>query len=357
MYNGNYDISLYEYLKSKLKVCYITSKKDETVIRCPFCGDSAKNQYSAHLYINNKPPYKYYCQKCNSNGIFNDKILNNLNIFDAKLNQQLKVSYEKFIKDAGIKYGKSFSSLFNMDETDILPNNFGMLELRKIKYYEDRLGIKLNDELLIKYRIILNLSDYMENNKIPIKQDKWYIEKLKMINDNYIIFLSNDKNVINCRNITNVTEKKKRHIKMRLFEDFTDESRSFYSIKNNISLDKSLYNIHLTEGISDIISVHHNIFKDQENNNDIFISSNGKGYNSVLQYLLSIGITNANINIYGDSDVNRNYYNRLKYNLLAKYNGVNLYFNIAKDPYGNGFKDFGVRSENVELSKSIKISF
>ena len=98
-----YDLTLYDYLKKHLNVVYLTGRKDETVIRCPFCGDSLNNPSHAHLYINNNPPFKFFCQKCNITGVFNSELLNTLNLFDSNISSFLNKSFSDYKLNINIK--------------------------------------------------------------------------------------------------------------------------------------------------------------------------------------------------------------------------------------------------------------
>ena len=167
----NYDFIIYDYLKNNVKLCNLTTDKSETVIRCPYCGDS-NNLNHAHLYINNQPPFKYYCQKCSTSGIIDSKFLRELNLYDPELIQYTNNSKNEYIKNLNKKYGNNFKTIFKK-EFDLLPNQYTKLELNKLKYFNDRLGINVdNEELLKKYKIILNLKDFFDNNNLTM--NKYY---------------------------------------------------------------------------------------------------------------------------------------------------------------------------------------
>lgn len=347
MINNNYDFTLYEYLNNHLKVCYLTSDKSETNIRCPFCGDSIKDERHAHLYIHNQPPFKYFCQKCNITGIADNNFLKILELYDPNMINYLSSSKTNYIKELNKKYGNNFLSYFNK-ELNILPNDYNNLELKKLKYINNRLGININtEEEIEKYKIILNLQDFFNNNEINI--NKYYKENMKFLNNNFIAFLSNDKNLISFRNLNNNCDHDKRHINKKIYTDSYIQSRKFYTINNEIDLSNEVFNIYLTEGIMDIIGVFNHLYNRQQNSNDIFVSCNGKSYPFVLNYLVSLGILNCNINIFSDKDVKKYKFENLKkYNRLCKFNGINLYYN-------NKGKDFGVRKDEIELSNCIVI--
>jgi len=342
-----YDLTLYEYLKPNLKVCYLTVRKDETVIRCPFCGDS--NEWNhAHFYINNTPPFKFYCQRCNTTGVFSKELLNTLNLFSKDMSMYLVKSVNDYKLKINRKYGNSYLNYFNnKKEPIVLPKQFNELELKKKKYFEDRLGFELNDYNIKKYRIILNLRDYFELNDIKITDinKKTLIYKLDISS---IGFLLNDHNTICCRYL-NPTDK--RYFNLKIFDEEIMISKKFYSIQNKLDLQQPVFNINLTEGIFDIVSVFHNIYDEKLNINDIFISVNGKSFDFVLNHLMKLGVLNADINIYSDNDVNKKFFNKLKANnILSKFNGLNIYYNKKENE-----KDFGVTKDRIILNTPLII--
>ena len=341
-----FDLSLYEFLKKRVKPCNLTVRKDETTIRCPFCGDSVKSNKSTHLYIKNVPPFMYYCQRCTASGIFDSKILIKLNSYDPNMDIYLKNSYNGYMEKLNQKYGASFFSYINNEEPEILPNQYGELEMKKIEYINNRLGIDISQEDIKKYRIILNIEDYYTNNELTSSLDQRSIDMIKNLNQNYFSFLLNDKNVINCRSM--VSDTKYKHFKLRIHEDTNSISRRFYSIKNDIDLSGETFNINITEGFFDIISVHENIKNKEMDNTTLYIANNGKGYLFTLDYLASIGILNANINIYSDKDVSPSDYKNNKLlgrSHLTKLNGANIYYNNYENE-----KDFGVPKERIIVS-------
>lgn len=336
----DYDFTIYEYLRKKLKLCRITTDKSETQIRCPFCGDS-ENINHAHLYINNNPPFKYYCQKCSTSGIVTDKFLKSLDLYDPEVISFVNKNYKKYLKNLNKKYGNNFLDNFKK-EFNVLPNQFTKLEKLKLKYINDRLGIKINTKGLIKkYKIILNLKDFFAKNNL--KMNEFYKDNLKKLNTYYVGFLLNDNNQICFRDITN--KQPERYINKKIYSENIIQSRKFYTIENKIDLSSEVFNLYLAEGIFDIIGIYNHIYDCNQNSNDLFISCNGKSYNFVLNYLKSLGILNCNINIYSDKDVSLKKLGELvNKNILTKFNGYNVYYNTIG-------KDYGVRKDEIILSE------
>jgi uncharacterized C2H2 Zn-finger protein len=307
MINNNYDFTVYEYLKKNIKLCYLTTDKSETYIRCPYCGDST-NLNHAHLYINNQPPFKYFCQKCSVTGIVDNKFLRDIDLYDPEVINYVVQSKNNYIKNLNKKYGNNFLEIFNKN-FDILPNQYNKKELEKIKYINNRLGININEESLIeKYKIILNVEDFFNNNKLQMNQ--FYKKNLSKLENNYVGFLLNDNNMICFRDITG--KQNERYINKKIYSENILQSRKFYTIGNEINLSREVYNIYLAD-------------------------------------LQTLGILNCNISIFSDKDVSKKKIIELLHgNYLTKFNGVTLYYN-------NIGKDYGVTKSEIELSNPIEI--
>jgi len=341
---NNYDLTLYEYLKSRVYPCRLTTRKDETIVRCPYCGDSVKSKQSTHFYIQNIPPFKYYCQRCSVKGIFDEKTVKMFKL-DHTLDRYLKNTYNDYIGKLNRKYGNSiFHYMSKQKEPIFLPNQYTQLEIDKINYFNNRIGVKLTEDEISQFRIILNLEDFYINNELTNSLNKRKIDLIKHLNENYFCYLLNDKNTINCRNIKNG---KWKHFKLKIFEETKEMSKRFYSIKNDIDLSNTVFNINIAEGFFDIMSVYYNINNKKMSNDTLYIANNGKGYKFTLTYLASMGILNADINIYSDLDVSINDYknNILKNDILSHMNGINIYYNNVE-----GQKDFGTTMDNIKLS-------
>jgi hypothetical protein len=143
--------------------------------------------------------------------------------------------------------------------------------------------MKANDILKKDRKVLANLSYNM----------------LKMLNDYYVGFLSTNNNCIVFRDITG--KQKYRYFKAVLNEKNINAD-SFYSVPGKIDL---LYthdiNIHMAEGIFDILSIKENLIHDTSTN--YFYASCGFGGVSIIKYLIHHGMnTGINLHIYSDND-------------------------------------------------------
>ena len=287
---------LYETLKKRLKVCKLTTAKDELNIRCPFCLDSVKDPFKGHMYIENNPPFRYYCQRCNASGRVNKKYLSLLDI-------------------------------------------------------EDRLGIKINDEDISRYKIVYNLNEFLNINKLTSILNKnaknfYFMKNIETINKNCVGFLSHDKSTIIFRSLDkNITGY--RYNNFTIFPEL--DSKKTYMLSNNINLANKEYNIIITEGIFDIIGVFNHIYNKQISDNMIFMANAVKSYIVTANLLKKLSILNSDKNIYSDGDVDINFYKELmKKEIYFGCNGINLYYNRIG-------KDFGVTKDQIQLSTKIEL--
>lgn len=341
-------MTVYNHLAKTVTPLYLTVRKDETNLRCPICGDSTKSTKSAHMYIQNKPPFKFYCQKCGSTGIVDDKFLLKFNANSPDMNSYLSNSQLEYQMELNRKYGSSLTNYTKKEEFKILPNQYGDLEKRKMDYIANRISREtITKDEIKKFRIILNLFDFYTNNGIETSNMTDYQKKkLDDLNKNYVMFLLHDNNLISCRHM-NPSNKKEKFYKLRIFDNDLNTSTRFFSIVNKIDLTNRVFNIHMSEGIFDILSVYYNLMDQKIDDNTLYLANNGTGYLFVLEYIQSLSILNANINIYCDNDLSIDKLKKsLRNSSLIKFNEANIYYNT----YGEGVKDFGVTKDKIKVS-------
>lgn len=360
----NYDLTLYYYLKRNLRVCYKTTIGDESRIRCPFCGDSQSDLNDAHLYIHNKAPFKYYCFKCSSYGVVNDNFLNRLIVNESsfEIGQYLNQKRKEYSKSSNIRTtGKKIHKYFSKQTSfEISSDKY----LYKLDYLNNRLGTNISKEDLSKFKIILNIQDFFNFNEIDIRNRFFNKDLQKLffqLRENYIGFLSVDKNVIIFRNVDPNCSKDERYNNFRVFltDDFV--TKKTYTISNSIDIYRPNYNIVITEGVIDILGVYHHLYKNEnfDESNYIFLANNGKSYTTTLKYLNSLSLLDNNVTIYSDTDVGINLYRKLKKNSPEfQMNPITVYYN-RKEEFIDGekikYKDFGVTKDKIVLSTKITL--
>lgn len=343
---------LYKALKGKLKVCKLTGDQKEINIRCPFCKDSVHDPYKGHFYIQNHAPYKYFCQRCQSSGIVNSELLEMLSCDDYALINNMQREYTEYKRKVRIKYGETLSFL---SKRRIIYPLVKTTQLNKREYINDRLGINITDEDSYKYKIIYSLNDFMKQNGLEKLLNKKFNDELEQykfnkkienLEKNCVGFLSSDKSTIVFRSL----DKEKAGFRYSNFTIFPEiDSKKTYTISNNLDLNNDTFNIHISEGIFDIIGVYNHVQNSNMNSNDLFIANAGKSYCVTANFIKKLSILNANINIYSDSDVDVKFYkDMLRLEPLFKLNGINIYYN-------NKGKDFGVSKDKIFLSTKIEL--
>lgn len=157
--------NLIQLLLSEPYAKYNTNKT-EIMMRCPFCGDSVKHAYSTHLYIkidnDGDSPYPYYCQRCTTNGIIDKDFFKALKVKDTDLLISI-IDFNKKATRNKKRYSKAMQkSLITM------PNKYENTKrnLLKLAYINKRIGTDLTLNDLNDLKIILNLYDLLDKNKI-----------------------------------------------------------------------------------------------------------------------------------------------------------------------------------------------
>lgn len=318
-----------------LSVCNINSTETQYVTRCPYCGDSRNHghgHFSIHIDRNTQVPMLFRCFKCDIAGIINSSVLEELSIYvDNDLDIQLR------------GYGRKVNKMYKLYDTFVpdyhvpISNNAYHCGM-KIEYLNKRLGVNFDDSDIVSSKVILDIFDFMKMNKIESIDNVTY-KQLSFLNKNYIGFLSNNNNCITFRNVTD--KDYKRYYKL-ILDSKNVNPNTFYSIPNSFELMyTNKVDIHITEGIMDILSINKNVIKTNENN--YYYAACGYGYISILKYLIYTGInTGINLHIYSDND--KTDYDHMKYLFKSKSSHIsswmdNIYIHRNTHP---GEKDYGI---------------
>lgn len=340
-------MDLYTHLKNNVKVCKLNSAKTEIVTRCPYCGDSRKDPYKGHLYIQNQPPYKYFCQRCQSSGVTNRNLLQLLECENFVILNQIQREYEEYSRKVKVKYGSNLSFLSNKKIVFPRPTHKDKM---KVKYLEERLGITITDEDIDRYKIVFSITNFLKENKIDIleknKNNKQFTSNIYKIENFCVGFLSADKSTIIFRSM----DPSKTYYRYNNFTIFPEvDSKKTYVLSNALDLNSKVFDIHITEGIFDIIGVFNHVKNKEMNPNSLYIANAGKSYLVTSNFIKKLSILNADIHIYSDSDVDLDFYkDMLRQEPFYEMNGINIYYN-------NKGKDFGVCKNEILLSRKIEL--
>ncbi len=318
-----------------------TSGKSEILFRCPYCGDSKKHSTSKHFYV--KIPHVegdlpvYYCHLCNTKGVLSSKTLNAWldERFDAP---QLLNSYVK--KASKLAKNRQYANTKVYRLQVPIPNMNDPYTFKKIEYLNNRLGINLTVEDILRFKIIVNLYDLLNLNKVDkLSGSKNYTD---LIDEDCIGFLSRDNAYVNFRNTGNRINK--RYVMYNIFGVW-DNSRAFYIMRSDVDIMNGPVNIHITEGGITLMGVYHHITKQSPG---IYAASIGTGFEGTIRYFLKNGLFDAVFHIYPDMDKGmdeRSYFEKLKKN-IGEYRF--LYpIKIIQNHYP-GEKDFGITPDKMK---------
>ena len=318
--------------------------------RCPFCGDSSKNQNTGHFYLHINPsdnyPIQYHCFLCESGGVLQPSSLNLLDIDDPTLKSGISTLCKTSTKlDKKGIINEIQMTTFDYKIPDV---KFGP----KTKYIEDRLGIHhLPKEEFRKMKVITSLKDFCIINNI--KKLTCSNQVAFKLEEKYVGFLSYGNSHILFRDITNTEEL--RWVKYPISTE-SNTNRIFYAMSSEIDIfTKDEITITLAEGVLDILSANYNLGYNGENILNLCVS--GKYYDSLILFLVSMGFVGSNItiNIFADNDQqfnqkNKNnsttieYYQKILKNYKYLFGKIYIWYNLMS-------KDIGVPRDHIKLKK------
>lgn len=326
----------------------IASGGKELVLRCLQCGDS-KNINHAHLYI--KVPQAedeialYHCKKCNSKGIVDDVFLRRYGCDDARVLVDI-VKHNNDLKKHPKYNSLRHMSIYPLKNTFVSNNSWNQM---KINYINNRIGSNFQIQHLLSLKIFLNLYDILNQNRLKATRHQMITDAL---NEHFVGFISYDNSYSILRKIDDVELYKsvnKRYINYNIIDKF-DDTKDFYVIPSKVNPeDINPVNIHIAEGVFDILSVFYNLNNCNTYQN-IYIASAGKSYLQALNFILNeTGLINYNIHIYPDNDVNDYELNKLvlnSINLLSA--NVYIHRNMCINE-----KDYGVPKDRIKDQVSV----
>jgi hypothetical protein len=327
---------LYRALREAKRVAYFNANKTELNLRCPYCGDSIRDKTHAHLYVSVSAPYSFFCQRCETSGILNDDVLNDIGVFDDEIALGIHKEVKRYKSNTTVN-GSSLSYL------KFKKPKFPKYQLtgsfkKKLKYMEDRLGVPFGRDDLLKYRIIGSLEDFLVLNGMEKLLDDDRMSKDCYLVDKFGLgWLSRDCSHATFRYIDGDF---KRRFKTICLDPFGEGSK-IYTIRSDLELMAPEVNVVMTEGVFDLLSVYNNFFAGKQNKNHVFCAINGKGFNLFPTMLMRMGFLNMNLTIYSDNDVSLDDYQFILPEW--RYNKIRICYNQME-----GQKDFGVRKDLIK---------
>lgn len=312
----------------------------EVVKRCHICGDS-RDPSAAHMYIGLRPDGKiaYNCFKCNAGGLVTRQFLKDLACYDENLIVMCETQ-NKSNGDSKAAYSGSLGRInFRKLLMPVSTNEFAM---KKLNYISNRFGMRFNAQDAARFKIILNLKDFLDLNGI----DRYtrHPDMVDALDKFFIGFLSMDNRYVMMRRL--VPEGKlpefidHRYVVYNISGSQTTGIK-YYAVPNIIDVTKPL-EIHMAEGSFDILSAY--FFVAPMGVNAAFIAIGGKAYENAVKFLLSqYGFIGFTLHLYADADVNDRMFVNIK-NMLAPFN-IPVYIHRNQMP---GEKDYGVTMNKIQ---------
>lgn len=333
-----------EFLVNSIPGAKFASGRRTVLFRCPFCGDSQKNSRSAHFYIllNPESPnmmIRYYCQKCHATGIVDHNTLMEWGVYDSNMNVELS-EFNKKVKKEQDNTQFIDRNIYKLDNRFILDND---LSRYKLSYVNKRLGTNLNYNDILSSKIVLNLGDLLDSNKIySYTRDASILQQL---NDNFIGFISRDNAFVNMRNLEISPVHKnidKRYINYSIFGKF-DNSQKYYVLPSQIDItNPRRVRLNIAEGPFDILSVYYNL--QHKSTHNIYAAIGGSGYlNLIKSFMIRDKLNYIEVHIYIDNDVKDYVIQNIKDYLMVFNVPLYIHRNMK-----NGEKDFGVPLDRIE---------
>lgn len=323
---------------SELPVYYPSDDNIEHNIRCPYCGDSQKDESHAHLWIKIDPSTNesmpWLCFRCGMSGRVTTDFLEDLDIHVSEKELKELKAYNRKADKVG---RKTIVRIEQYKVPQVTPNYFTDV---KLDYLNRRLGLQFGYAETQSNKIVLSIEQFMAYNSLSqIKGvEDW---QLQLLERDYIGFLSSNNNMIVFRNIAS---DKYRYRKI-LLNPYNNDDACFYSIPTSIPLlyDGPLH-VHIAEGTFDALSIRYNVVQSTEN--AVFYASCGYRYLSIIKYLARAGLcTDITLNVYADKD--KSDYDHMK---LLGSNPVTSFLNhviIHRNHYP-GEKDYGVPLSSID---------
>ena len=326
---------LYRLMKSERRVAYMNSDRSELSVRCPYCGDSAKDKTHAHFYISTKSPFYFFCQRCETTGAFNSEALEDIGCHDDELGVALNKEIKRKFRDRTVRSGDM--PLLAKSQIKLPKYDLGGDFAWKLKYIEERMGLRIGRNELRQHRIINSASDFLILNGMEKLLDDEKMERDCYLVDKYGLgWLSRDASHMTFRFIRGDFKKRFKTI---CIDPYRLGSKIF-TIPSPVEKMARNVNLVMTEGFFDLWGVHSHIFQGKTVQNRILAAINGKGINLFPKMLMRSGYLDIDLEIYSDNDVSTDKYEYLLD--MDRYNSIKIHYNVAE-----GEKDFGVRKEQI----------
>lgn len=326
----------------------VASGGKEVIKRCHFCGDS-RDSSSRHLYIGQSSDgaIVYNCFKCNAGGVVDGKFLRDMGCYDQGI---IELCQEQNRNSSSSKSGNSGRvkrhSRLPMSKKYQIVSNPGSFTNKKLEYISKRLGYNFTLMDLPRFKIILNLKEFLNFNGFTYYTR--HPDLVEQLDKFFIGFLSADGEYVILRRLVPEGKVSKyidsRYVNYSMYGDkSTREGLKYYILPSLVDMNKQV-EIHVAEGVFDIMSIFLNVAP--KDVNGIFASVCGKSYGSLLSYIIAYyGVINPIIHLYPDNDVKQYEISRALETIRPFAQEIFIHRNTYE-----GEKDFGVSPDKIKES-------
>lgn len=318
----------------------IVSGGREILKRCHLCGDS-RDLSSRHMYIGLKPngSIVYNCFKCNAKGVVDGKFLRDLGCYDQGITNLCNEQNQRAESSIESKSG-TLRNVF-LKQSPIIPRFDDEFAVKKCQYISKRLGLSINPSSAANLKIILNLKQFLDVNRIPKYTRR--PEMMELIDKFFIGFLSMDNSMVILRRLTPEGKLPEfidhRYIDYNIFG--RDDGVKYYTIPSIINPALPI-NIHIAEGAFDILSIRLNLCPNESNG--MFMACGGKRYAEAIRFIIqSYGFIGFNLHIYPDKDVS----DRAMQAIASELHPLNIKVIIHRNTFPDE-KDYGVSMDKIK---------
>lgn len=324
--------------------------KTEVMINCPFCAKEGNPDNGKHFYmslgLNDKPPMYNCFRNMNHHGLLTPAILEQIADYPASIDYNLLDDIKEEFKRSYIKSRYTIDALeFTYNKNLSLNTNINQVsELVNIKkdYICSRLGLDLSIDELCRIKTIFNIKDFLLQNNIQYFTRT--PEIMDILNTYFVGFLNNTNSYIILRNIV--------YGKLDLKDDYMNKRYAYYRIIENAIPGNYIIpsecnildhvDIHIGEGIFDILSIYYNL-RNMVYKNNVYVAMGGNAYLKTIKYFIeNLGLIDIDFHIYIDNDIENKILNKVK--KLTDSLSIDTYIHI--NSYTKE-KDFGVPKNRI----------
>lgn len=331
------DIERYKnFLLTHLPNAKLVSGGKEVNCKCLYCDDRSRHMYVKIPQTPNEASV-FNCFRCPASGVVTSTTLNDWNCYNDTIAVDI-LNHNKNIKFIP-QSGRDVRTLHYW-----AINNPTLAE-NKLNYINQRLGLHLTFQDVIRYKICLNFADIIQQNGIE-EYSRSAIE-MDALNQFFVGFISLDNSFINFRRIVDEgivpPGIDKRYINYNIFNKI-DNTERFYTVPTSVDLSQPVrVPIHIAEGPFDCLSIYFNLRQQQ---NGIYTCIAGNNYAGIVRrFILTLGFNYSEIHIYPDNDSSGDDSKIRAITEICEPLSIPVFVHRNNYP---GEKDFGVRPDRIK---------